>query len=529
MAHSPLFRTIMRAALDSRTASLTKYELAMEEICTDRLGQRHSGLLDVEGWHDYRKSLELKKPREARLAKRARDLWRGARRDDPCIKKPLSRPLRYQTFEYPEKLDSRAMAELPLARSIRYLKMLKMMTALDISRSSPVFSAYCDWRPPPRREVLRAEAVGASLVPSRRRGTPANPLLSVASGNDEDVARRMNCIGILDPWVLRLELTPEYVPKLHLRRERANLMTRSAEFAALVKRRVKKEGWRLPVAEGGYSDDDSDATEDESVPRNSGKRKRRAQTAAQNEQISKRQRNAAERKTEAKKQKEMPKPKPKFFVRTFDSRAHDERQLRQQARSRFALSQQNLPRVEQPLWGAGRYEAEEEGEEEGEEGEGIVIGASGLSSRSASDEGEEEEEEEAGGKTKKSPKLRNERAKPKEKKVSPYSSTEEEAAKMSEMIGFKLPTVIPDDYNWRDGDAMRLDGEEEEEGEEVRLTGAIGPDEAREYRRWRKTSAKAVFAARNRYTRCRAYKERTREKEITLTVREMLKFWKNRV
>ncbi|KAK7755187.1 hypothetical protein SLS62_002692 [Diatrype stigma] len=514
----------MRGFLDSRSASLTKYELAMEAICADRHGLGYSrgapldddnsaDAWDADAWDEYRKGFELKKARSERLARRARDLWAGARRDDARIRKPLARPLRFQTLAYPESRkaplvgsrSAKARAQLPPARSVRYLKMVKMMKLLALPRDAPAATAYCEWRAPPRREILRAEAAFAFFGRGGgRSGTPAIISSSAADDNRIAGADILDRTGVLDAWVLRSALTPEYVPKLHLRRARAGLLARSAEFAALVRRRTRdeKDDYRLPVAEGGYSDDSDD---EELVSLSGGGKRKRG--GGQEKQASKRQRNGASRKTEVVKKtskQDSTASRPKWFVRTYDSRAHDEQQMRAQARSRFCLAQQSAPRVEQPLWGArGMYGGANEagaGEEGGEENEeaGAVTGA-------------------AFGKEK-------------EKRASPYASTEDEALRMLGAVGIQLPTVVPDDENWRKEGAAAaavviLDGEEE-----ARPIGEIGLDAARQYRRWRKTAAaRAFFEARNRYTRCRMYKERTRDKEITLTVRETLKFWKNRV
>lgn len=543
----------MRGLLDNRSASLTKYELAMEDICTDRHGLRHSAPLDAAAWNEYRKGFELKKARSERLAQRARDLWAGARRDDARIKKPLARPLRFKALAYPEArraalASSKARAELPPARSVRYLKMVKMMKLLALPRDAPAAAAYCEWRPPLRREILRAEAAFAFFGGGGgggRSGTPASPSLTddengdgdgdgvgddkIARGNGSN--RLLDRTGVLDAWVLRSELTPEYVPKLHLRRARAGLLARSAEFAALVRRRTRDErdGYRLPVAEGGYSDD-SDDEELVSLDGSGGASGKRRRGGGEEQQASRRQRNGASGKTEVKKKPGMQDTattspsRPKCFVRTYDSRAHDEQQLRAQARSRFCLSQQSAPRVEQPLWGARRV---------------YGGGGGGVTDEAAGEDGGEESEEAAVvvvpvvteavvGKEK-------EKEKPKEKKVSPYASTEDEALRMLGTVGIQLPTIVPDDENWRKGGAAAATAAMTAaavglDGGEVRPVGEIELDAAQKYRQWRKTSAaKAFFEARNRYTRCRMYKERTRDKEITLTVRETLKFWKNRV
>ncbi|RYO82833.1 hypothetical protein DL764_009546 [Monosporascus ibericus] len=493
MAHSPLFRTIMRIHLDARAVELTRYEREMEEICTERHGLKHAAAFEAGVWHDYRKRHEFKAPREARAAQREKDLRRRVEREDRRIQKPLARVLRYSRWDYPRKkgLDQRAKRELPPTRSVRRLKMLKMMKLLEAeapdTTTAPGLKGYCNWRPTPLCEVLGAEGVVVALSPPTRRGTPGG------LRPEEDREGRGAPTGSLDPRALRAKLTPDFVPKPHLRRARQRLLEKSAKFAELV-----GWGYKLPVAAGGLSDDSSDAdnsgSHDDDHKPLLGKRKRKvkdddasggAGTGA------KKQRNGIKKATVRQTTQKRP---PRAAAKTFDSRVHDALQLRAEARSRLCLVQQSLPRVEQPLWGSAkstREEAGEEGEDAAAAGE-AKIGPNGAADPDAA---------------------------PKETaKAGP--AAEEKALKRLKAIGcIKLPARIPDLE-------ARSETEAETQGESE-LTGEIGLEEARRYRKWRRTTAKALFATRNRYMQYRVYREGAQEKELARAVKDMLEYWKS--
>ncbi|RYO78721.1 hypothetical protein DL766_006187 [Monosporascus sp. MC13-8B] len=490
MAHSPLFRTIMRIRLDARAVELTRYEREMEDICTERQGLKHAAAFDAEAWHDYRKRHELKARREARAARREEDLRRRVDREDRRIQKPLARVLRYSKWDYPRKkgLDQRAKGELPPARSVRPLKMLKVMKLLEAeapdTTTAPGRKGYCNWRPTPLCEILRAEGVVVALSPPTRRGTPGGLRPEGDRGGSGAPT------GSLDPRALRAKLTPDYVPKPHLRRARRRLLEKSAEFAELVGR-----GFKLPVAGGGLSDDSSDA--DDSGSDDDGKplldkRKRKAKDDAGGSTGTgaKRQRNGFKKTTARQAHQKRP---PRAVAKTFDSVVYDALQLRAEARSRFCLVQQSLPRVEQPPWGSAKPAREETGEE-GEDAAAArkaKIGPNGAADPDAA---------------------------PRETaKAGP--TAEEKALERLKAIGaIKLPTRIP-------VLETRPEGEAETQGESE-LTGEIGLEEARRYRKWRWTTAKALFTARDRYMRCRVYRERAQEKGLIRAVKDLLEYWK---
>ncbi|RYP91814.1 hypothetical protein DL770_002070 [Monosporascus sp. CRB-9-2] len=491
MAHSPLFRTIMRICLDARAVELTRYELEMEDICTERHGLKHAAAFDAEAWHDYRKRHELKAAREARAARREKDLRHRVEREDRRIQKPLARVLRYSKWDYPRKkgLDQRAKRELPPARSVRRLKMLKMMKLLETEASdtttAPGLKGYCNWRPTPLSEVLRAEDVVVALSPPACRGTPGG------LRPEEDRAGRGAPTGSLDPRALHAKLTPDFVPKPHLRRARQRLLEKSAGFAELVDR-----GYKLPAAGGGLSDDSSDADDSGSDDDDSkpllGKRKRKAKDDASGSAGTgaKKQRNGIKKATVRQTTQKRP---PRAVVKTFDSRVHDALQLRAEARSRLCLVQQSLPRVEQPLWDSvksAREEAGEEGEDAAVAGE-AKIGPNGAADPDA-----------ASGETAKAGRTAEEKA----------------LERLKALGGIKLPTRIP--YL-----EARPEGETETHGESE-LTGEIGLEEARRYRKWRRTTAEALFGARNRYMRSRVHRERAQEKELARVVKDLLEYWK---
>ncbi|RYP80852.1 hypothetical protein DL769_002230 [Monosporascus sp. CRB-8-3] len=491
MAHSPLFRTIMRIRLDARAVELTRYEREMEDICTERHGLKHAAAFDAEAWHDYRKRHEFKAPREARAARREKDLRRRVEREDRRTQKPLARVLRYSKWDYPRKkgLDQRAKMELPPARSVRRLKMLKMMKLLEAEASdtttAPGRRGYCNWRPTPLCEVLRAEGVVVALSPLTRRGTPGG------LRPEEDREGRGAPTGSLDPRALRAKLTPDYVPKPHLRRARQRLLEKSAEFAELVDR-----GHKLPVAGGGLSDDSSDADDsgsDEDDKPLLGKRKRKAEDDASGSTGTgaKKQRNDIKKTTARQAPQKRP---PRAFVKTFDSCIHDALQLRAEARSRFCLVQQSLPRVEQPLWGSPKSAREGTGEDEDD--------AAAAARKSKTDPNGAADPDTA----------------PEETAKAGPTAEEKALERLKAIGGIKLPTRIPDLET-------RPKGETETQGESE-LTGEIGLEEARRYRKWRRTTAKALFAARNRYMRCRVYRERAQEKELARAVKDLLEYWK---
>lgn len=607
MAHSPLFRTIMRGSLDERSASLTRYEIAMEGICTDGMGLRHAVVFDEEAWHDYRKRHELKAPREARAEARRKEFWRRVRRDDQRTKNADARVLRYSTFKYPnggKKVTRRAAKYLPLVRSKHYLGMIRMAKELPKVGNTSTCASYCDWRPPPRPEILRAEAFNEILV-LRRRGTPAKVWGGGVRGcgyeeggeddtndtdedEDEDDKRaRKNQAGLLHPRSLRDKLTPDYVPKPHLRRARERLLDRSAEFASGVRARVEAGTYKLPVAEGGCSDDSRDNSEHSSDDeRRTRGRKKRAPRGATASKAPKKRKTAAvgavaaaiasaAAKKPGTKTKTATGPGPKPFVKPFDSRAHDWLQLRTQARHRLALCQQKLPRVEQPLWGSRRSAAAETGEDE--QNYAAAAAAAGVTSQKtdADEESGDDSGSDSGAAKDKRKKSKSKAEKAKQKKLAESSGTKitegkaasqaqgkkngeattkaetgltpeeekalEQAQEMLRAIGVQLPTRLPKDNNGAksEGDggskaagkseAKAAPDRAQEKPEEDGPFGEIDLEEAQKYRKWRRTSAKALFEARNRYLRCRMYSERTRDQEITLTVRELLKFWKNRI
>ncbi|RYP18392.1 hypothetical protein DL767_009841 [Monosporascus sp. MG133] len=493
MAHSPLFRTIMRIRLDARAVELTRYELEMEIICAERHGLKHAAAFDAEAWHNYRKRHEFKAPREARAARREKDLRRRVEREDRRIQKPLACVLRYSKWDYPRKkdLDQRAKRELPPARSVRRLKMLKMMKLLEVeapdTTTAPGLEGYCNWRPTPLREVLRAEGVVVALSPPTRRGTPGG------LRPEEDREGRGAPTGSLDPRALRAKLTPDFVPKPHLRRARQRLLEKSAEFAELVDR-----GYKLPVAGGGLSDDSSDADDsgsdgdDDNKPL-LGKRKRKANDDASGSTGTgaKKQRNGIRKATVRRTTQKMP---PRAVAKTFDSRVHDALQLRTEARSRFCLVQQSLPRVEQPLWGSAKSAREETGEE-GEDAAAAGKAKNGPNGAADPD------------------------AAPEETAKAGPTAEDKALERLKAIGGIKLPTRIPDLEAGPEGEA-ETQGESE-------LAGEIGLAEARRYREWRRTTAKALFAARNRYMRCRVYRERAQEKELARAVKDLLEYWKS--
>ncbi|RYP53912.1 hypothetical protein DL768_001224 [Monosporascus sp. mg162] len=491
MAHSPLFRTIMRICLDARAVELTRYEREMEYICTERHGLKHAAAFDAEAWHDYRKRHEFKAPREALAALREKDLRRRVEREDRRIRKPLARVLRYSKWDYPRKnsLDQRAKRELPPARSVRRIKMLKMMKLLEAeapdATTAPGFKGYCNWRPTPLCEVLRAEDIVVALSPPTRRGTPGG------LRPEEDCEGRGAPTGSLDPRALRAKLTPDFVPKPHLRRARQRLLEKSAEFAELVDR-----GYKLPVAGGGLSDDSSDVddpgSDGDGGKQLLGKRKRKVKDDASGSTGTgaKKQRNGTRKATARQTTRKRP---PKAVAKTFDSRVHDALQLRAEARSRLCLVQQSLPRVEQPLWGSAKSAREETGEE-GEDAAAArkaKIGPNGAVDPNAA----LEETAKAG------------------------PTAEEKALERLKAIGgIELPTRIPDLEAGPEGEA-EMQGEPE-------LVGEIGLEKARRYCKWRRTTARVLFAARNRYMQCRVYRERAQEKELASAVKDLLEYWK---
>ncbi|RYP11590.1 hypothetical protein DL765_007690 [Monosporascus sp. GIB2] len=479
MAHSPLFRTIMRIRLDARAVELTRYEREMEDICTERHGLKHAAAFNAEAWHDYRKRHELKAPREGLAAQREEDLRRRVDREDRRMQKPLARVLRYSKWDYARKkgLDQLAKRELPPARSVRRLKMLKMMKLLEAeapdTTTAPGRKGYCNWRPTPLCEVLRAEGVIVALSPPTRRGTPGG----LRPEGDREGGGAPT--GSLDPRALRAKLTPDYVPKPHLRRARQRLLEKNAEFAELVGR-----GYKLPAAGGGLSDDSSDADgsgpDDDGEPL-LGKRKRKAKddSSGSTGMGAKRQRSEIKKTTARQAHQKRP---PRAVAKTFDSRVHDALQLRAEARSRFCVVQQSLPRVEQPPWGSAKPAREETGEE----GEDAAARKAKIGLNSVAD---------------------------------PDAAPEEKALERLKAIGaIKLPTRIPD-LETRPEDRTKTQGESE-------LTGEIGLEEARRYREWRRTTAKGLFVARDRYMRCRLYRERAQEKGLVRAVKDLLEYWK---
>ena len=589
MAHSPLFRTIMRGCLDDRAASLTRYEIAMEGICTDELGLRHAVIFNEEAWHNYRKRHELKAPREEKAEIRRKEFWRHVQRDDKMVSEPNARVLRYNTFQYPSKgrkLRRRAIEALPVVRSRHYLGIIDMARQLPKEGNTVTCTSYCDWRPPVRAEILRSEAFNENPLP-RRRGTPDRIPYGGSYGeegiDDDDVESeeedendrraRRNQAGLLHPRSLRDKLTPDYVPKPHLRRARARLLARSAEFARGVRGRVKEGKYKLPIAGGGFSDDSQDNSEHSSDEERRGGRKRRGVKSAPDKTPASKKRKtntpagavaAAIASVVAK----TPGAKtgtgggaggPKPFVKPFDSRAHDWRQLRSQARHRLALGQQKLPRVEQPLWGSRRSAAAETGEDE--QNYAAAAAAAGVTSKKTDEDEDEssdsdsEEDPAAKAKRKKAKAKAKALAKEKEKKKEAEAAKAntgltpaeekalEEALAMLRAIGMQLPTRVPKNQGNGGGakgeanSGTKSRGKAKpdppaprpDEGNDEEPFGEIGLEEAQKYRTWRRTSAKAVFQARNRYVRCRMYAERAQDQEVTLTVREILKFWKNRV
>ncbi|RYP55847.1 hypothetical protein DL771_012314 [Monosporascus sp. 5C6A] len=490
MAHSPLFRTIVRIRLDARAVELTRYEREMEDICTERHGLKHAAAFDAEAWHDYRKRHELKGPREARAAQSQKDLGRRVDREDRRIQKPLARVLRYSKWDYPREkgLDQRAKRELPPARSVRRLKMLKMMKLLEAeapdTTTAPGLMGYCNWRPTPLREILRAEDVVVALSSLPCRGTPGS------FRSQEDREGRAAPTGSLDPRVLRAKLTPDYVPKPHLRRARQRLLEKSAEFAELVDR-----GNKLLVAGGDLSDDSSDADDDadDDAKPLLGKRKRKAKggDSGSTGTGSKKQRKGINKATVRQATQKRP---PRAVAKTFDSRVHDALQLRAEARSRFCLVQQSLPRVEQPLLGSAKSAREQTGEEREDAAATARKAKTGPDGAADPDAAPEETA-----------------------KVGP-TADEKALERLNAIGGIKLPTRIPD----LEG---RPEGEVETQGV-PELTGEIGLEEAGRYRKWRRTTAKALFTARDRYMRCRVYRERAQEKELARAVKDLLEYWK---
>ncbi|KAI8958468.1 hypothetical protein F5Y11DRAFT_362669 [Daldinia sp. FL1419] len=291
MAHSPLLRTMVRFALDTKSISLVKYELALEDISINLQLPPNTTNFDEARWSDLRKDYESKKTRDFKKKSREQELAE-------TIIEDYNRIHTYQrTSQHYKTLFGEGEWNAP--RNVPALKAAMNKTGLT------------EWRPPSSLESLLSE----------------NLPIPCTYGQVHAAEK-----GILDRRLLHQYLSPKYVPKPHFKMERRRLEAKSAEFAAFVKEQTssRSRSSLIPRPEDESSDEGlltMDESDDDTyyAKGSNGKRK-----------------SAAKSKTK----KRTRKPKP--FIKLFDCKAHDLSHLRSQAVTWYSLFVQRLPRTESP-------------------------------------------------------------------------------------------------------------------------------------------------------------------------------------
>ncbi|CAJ2501272.1 Uu.00g041250.m01.CDS01 [Anthostomella pinea] len=290
MAHSPLFRTLMRSTLDTRCVTLTDYELDTGEHCTDN---DRRVVFEASGWTNSRPSYE-----------------------DGSAEKSLQKQA---AGDFADKIIRDTLQESSNNRSQHYMAMRAMFEeVLPLSdariRLAIANTGFAHWQSPTIIECLRSEDDRSEVVTCGR----------VSLGER----------GIIDRRLLHTELSPAFVPKPHVINERKRLEGKYTRFAAFVaeqrsvpfKQRILLPGSRLETSDDGFLPDRSvfsttelSDSEDETE----------GSVAAHDIERTE----DTERST-----------------KLYDCVVHDQKQLNEQARNLFSLLLKRLPRVECPSW-----------------------------------------------------------------------------------------------------------------------------------------------------------------------------------
>ncbi|KAI1335908.1 hypothetical protein F5Y15DRAFT_419367 [Xylariaceae sp. FL0016] len=296
MAHSPLFRTLMRGTLDNRGASLAQYETRLEAICLDRHALPYPKTFDADRWADARRAHEDRQERA--------DQRKGA--EAGFLREIHARDRRVR--QRGDRVGVHGQKMQKMAERVVSAKS-KAQIALALARTG-----FVEWRPRTLGDCLRGEYVRAASGC----GTPGRAAEE----------------GSLDRRGLHRYLTPAFLPRPHLVRERRRLRGKSAAFAAFYGAQAsRRDGERLLLAGSGTRMDergivDISATDTESEDERMDPENKRRKRSSEGDK--------------------MRTKKPTPFVRLFDAAVHDQMQLESQTRNRLTLLQQRLPRVEVP-------------------------------------------------------------------------------------------------------------------------------------------------------------------------------------